>query len=128
VAAIAQGDQVFLRIIAKSASPLNVVNFKIAQRPTSLAAPSVALQHSLSQSWIRFPIESKARPVLPNGNGQFSFLARKSLDEQLAKRSRSSTFHEFAYLPACWHRWQQLHKVIRFSSASSPRELRDRRW
>jgi hypothetical protein len=79
VAAIAQGDQVFLRIIAKSASPLNVVNFKIAQRPTSLAAPSVALQHSLSQCWIRFPIESKARPFLPNGNRHFSFPFKYSL-------------------------------------------------
>jgi hypothetical protein len=49
VALSAQGDQVFLRIIAKQTAWSNMVDLEITQRPAALAPPSVSLEHSQVQ-------------------------------------------------------------------------------
>jgi hypothetical protein len=57
VALSAQGDEVFLRIIAKQTTRLDMVDLQISQRPAALTPPSVALEHSQVQSLVGLGIE-----------------------------------------------------------------------
>ncbi len=46
------------------------------------------------------------------------------LGSRFSTKGRSKPSNQIRRRLPWWHRWQALHKVIRFSSASSPRELR----
>jgi len=63
VAPVTKRDQVLFRVIPECAPRSNVVNLEILQRPTPLAAPTVALQYSLAKYSVqsRIPRDSEKR-------------------------------------------------------------------
>lgn len=61
VAMDAEGHQVLLGVVSQSAACVEVVYLKISKVPTTLAAPSVPLQHLSAQSSIGFRAESHSR-------------------------------------------------------------------
>jgi len=52
VAAGTERDEVFLAVISKLASPLNVMYLKISLTPADLTAPAVSLKHLLTETAI----------------------------------------------------------------------------
>jgi hypothetical protein len=63
---LAQRDQVFGRVISQGAPAGDVVDFKFLHRSALLTAPSIALKNFLAKFSIGVPIESQARPPLPD--------------------------------------------------------------
>ncbi len=55
----AERDEVWLGIVAQSASWLNVVNLKVGRPAAVLAAPAIALQHLLAKSTVGLGVEAE---------------------------------------------------------------------
>jgi hypothetical protein len=72
------------------------VNLEILQRPASLAAPTVALQHSLPKCCVRFRIESQPRPSLSNPNRRILLFAFKNLKSPRLHNSQIRNRRRFA--------------------------------
>ncbi len=53
----AEGDEVWLGVVAQSASWVDVVDLEVSTTPAGLAAPAIALQHLLAQLTIGFWVE-----------------------------------------------------------------------
>ncbi|HET6145326.1 MAG TPA: hypothetical protein VFE02_17600 [Candidatus Acidoferrales bacterium] len=63
VALGAESYEILSRIIAQSATPLDVMDLKIFHAPTGLAAPPVALQNFLAEFAISFWLKPQAGPL-----------------------------------------------------------------
>ncbi len=59
----AEGDQVWLGIVAKSAPGMYVVNLEIGRAAAGLAAPAIPLQHLVAELAVGFWV--KAEPGAP---------------------------------------------------------------
>jgi hypothetical protein len=57
----AQGDEIFLRIVALPTPELGVVDLQIRHRPTGLAAPSVTPQHSFAELSVFIALPTNSR-------------------------------------------------------------------
>ena len=66
VAAPAKRDQVGLRVVTEGASPSHVMDIQIPERPTLLAAPTVAIEDHATQRRIKLRRRSNSRPFLRN--------------------------------------------------------------
>ena len=64
VAVPTKRDEVGLRVVTESASPSHVVNVKVPERSTLLAAPTVALQNDATQLRIKSLRRSNSWPFL----------------------------------------------------------------
>ena len=62
MARCAESDQILGRVIAKSASRLNVMDLKILRSPAPLATPAVSLQDFAAELAISFGIKPQAWP------------------------------------------------------------------
>jgi hypothetical protein len=56
-------NQILGRVIAQSAAPLNVKDFKILHAPAPLATPSTSLQYFPAELAISFRIKPQAWPL-----------------------------------------------------------------
>jgi hypothetical protein len=60
MAGCAKGNQILSRVIAQSASRLNVMHLKSFRAPTRLATPAVSIQHFAAELAISFSIKPQA--------------------------------------------------------------------
>ena len=80
----AQGDQIFIRIVAGLTAKLFVMNLQIFSTATVLAAPRVWLQHFAAQLVVSLSIELDSRTLaghlvmrfLPGGRSEIGASAR----------------------------------------------------
>jgi hypothetical protein len=61
VALVAEGDEVFFRVISCVAAKVEVVNFELRPPTTMLTGPSVALQHLFAELVVGFRIKPNSR-------------------------------------------------------------------
>ncbi len=62
VASGAEGDEVWLGVVAQPASGVDVVDLEVGRSAAVLAAPAVPLQHLLAQLTIGFWVEAEPGP------------------------------------------------------------------
>ncbi len=63
VALGAEGDEVGLVVVAKSAAGVEMVDLKVGRPAAVLAAPAIALQHLLAKSTVGLGVEAKPGPA-----------------------------------------------------------------
>ena len=59
VAGTAKGDEIFFHIPSQQAAPPQMMNLQIFGTSASLAAPAIALEHSLAKRVIGIPVQAK---------------------------------------------------------------------
>ena len=60
VACSAECNQILLRVVARVAPKLAVVDLKVGHRPAQLASPTIATEHLIAQLFIQLGIEPQA--------------------------------------------------------------------